>query len=164
MFTAIASTNFWGALHLQQTQQHHESTTNRISTQGVATIKGWLAALGLWLVGTLVFVILSDTTRAKEPGTYYSSNVEWWPLLAVGSVFVSLFVGVPLALLVAHLLRSVSSRWIQVFSFFAVFTLLPAILFTVFSPESWLSALVFSTPLGCCVAFGRVAAFGSGWG
>lgn len=148
---------------MQQTQQHQEPTSNRISTQGAAIIEGWLVALGLWLMGTLVFVILSDTARVKEPGTYYGSDVEWWPLLAAGSVFVSLFVGVPVALLLAHLLRSVSSRWIQILSFFAVFTLLPAILFTVFSPEPWLSALVFSAPLGCCAAFGRAAAFGFGW-
>ena len=162
---AIASTNCLGSASLAT-----DPATPRIDHQqnldarGLPVIKGWLAALGLWLVGTLVFVVLSDTARVKEPGTCSGSDVELWPLLAVGSDFASLFVGVPLALLAAQLLRSVSSRRIQDLSLFAVITLLPAILCTVFSPESGLSALVFSALPGCCAAFGRAAACGSGWG
>ncbi|PQZ96261.1 hypothetical protein CQ018_03020 [Arthrobacter sp. MYb227] len=60
-----------------------------------------------------------------------------------------------------RVLRLVSKPWIHMVTFFVLFTLLPAILFSVSSPDSWVSALGFSALPGCCAAVGRVVAFRS---
>lgn len=120
-----------------------------------AIAKGWFIAVVVWLVGALLLSLGLDASTVKEPGTLYIDNVSIWPVFAIVSVAAAIAIGLPLGLLLAHLLRPVRNQWIHVVVFFAA----PALLFAwplgFLFGWGFLGGLMLGSLIGVCSAIGR---------
>ncbi|MFF5791785.1 hypothetical protein ACFY5D_07045 [Paeniglutamicibacter sp. NPDC012692] len=143
-------------------QQRYKRAPGSPSIDGYAVAKGCLVTVGAWLVGSLIWAIWIEVTRAVEPDVGYIPYLEIWPVFALVSVMLAMIAGFPLALLLDRVLRSVESPLIHVAVFLAFFTLLPAIPLGLSLGDDWILAYGYSSLLGVCAALGRAAAFRRG--
>ncbi|PQZ96262.1 hypothetical protein CQ018_03025 [Arthrobacter sp. MYb227] len=143
---------------MEYTQQRYKRSAGKSSFDGPAIAKGWFVAVGLWLVGTLISMLITEILSEGGSGSFISSSLGIWAVFSVASVLVAGVLGLPLALLLNRFMRQVQTPWIHVLAFAMFFTLSGAILMSGMT-GSFLSALGVSCWMGLCAAAGRLAAF-----
>ena len=117
-----------------------------------AFVKGWIVAFGVWSVVTLLVAV------ADEIASPASWALTAWGLTIMVSFFVALFLGSPVALLLAVVLRGVRKQWLHVLAFAVVFTGLTVVAFTMLAPVLGTAfILIIAAVVGISAGLGRAA-------
>ncbi|WP_157884169.1 hypothetical protein [Arthrobacter alpinus] len=90
----------------QEPLGHHRARLGRRTF-----VKGWVVAFGFWSLVSITFALIDSLTSTA------SWVLSLWAIMLMGSFFVAVLVGTPLALLVEYVLRPVDRQWIHVLVF-----------------------------------------------
>lgn len=139
-------------------QERYKRVPGKPTFDGYAIAKGWFVAVGLWLVGTLIAVFITEVLPEGGASGAISSVIGFWALISTISVLIAGVLGLPLALLIDRFMRPVQTPWKHVLVFALLFTLTGALLMSGITGSYW-NALGVSCWMGLCAGVGRAAAF-----
>lgn len=117
-----------------------------------AFVKGWIVTFGIWSVVTLLVAVADEIA---SPGSW---ALTAWGLIVMVSFLIALFVGSPVALLLALILRQVRKQLLHVVAFAVVFAGLTAGAFFMLAPVMQAAfVLAIAAVVGISAGIGRAA-------
>lgn len=140
-------------------QERYKRIPGKPSLDGYAIAKGWFVTVGLWLLGSFIALFITELLPFDGSGSVSGYIWGTWAYFSVLSFLIAAVLGLPLALLLDRLMRSIQIPWIHVAAFAVFFTLAGALLTSGITDGFWNNFFGISGWLGLCAAIGRISAF-----
>lgn len=128
-----------------------------------AFLIGWFLTFFLFCLGLTVANMVAEAAAGAEGASGGGLGLNFLPITLMYGFPVAAIVGLPLAIVVATLLRRVRRQWIHVAVFAGVLGAAVAAVMGVFAARNdgdWQAPVIMGAWAGCCAAAGRASVIG----